>query len=147
MEEPEHLARAFFEAWAARDANRLAGMYTADAEYVRADGTSRGVDEIIAYCKEIWESFPDETATIKAVLVSPLGVTVEWTESATHTRPRKTPLGVIPPTGQGFKDAPVAEIFRFRDGKIASQHEYYDLFSMMRQLGWLGLFAKAMPKA
>lgn len=144
MEESEQLARAFFEAWAARDADRLAGIYAADAEYVRADGTSRGVDEIIGYCKEIWESFPDETATIRAVLVSPEGVTVEWTESATHTAPRKTPLGVIPPTGKGFRDAPVVEIFRFRNGKIASQREYYDLLSIMRQLGWLGFFAKAM---
>jgi hypothetical protein len=34
-------------------------------------------------------------------------------------------------------------VFRCENGKIVSQREYYDLLTMVRQLGWLPLFAGA----
>jgi len=71
-------------------------------------------------------------------------VTVEWTEDATHLGPRTTSLGVIAPTGKAFTGARIVTVFRFSDDKIASECEYYDLFSIVVQLGWLGFFAKAM---
>jgi ketosteroid isomerase-like protein len=119
-------------------------MYAPDAEYIRADGYSKGPEAIVAYLQEIAEAFPDETATIETVLVSGDAVTVEWSESATHTAPRRTEqLGFIQPTGKAFVNQRVASVFRFTDGRIVSQHEYYDLLSMLRQLGWLGLLAGA----
>ena len=41
MQDSEQLARAFFEAWGARDFDRLATLYAPGAEYyVRSDGYS-----------------------------------------------------------------------------------------------------------
>ena len=146
MQDLEQLVRASFAAFAARDFQTLEGMYAPDAEYVRSDGYSKGPEAIIAYLKEVAESFPDETATIEAVLVSDDAVTVEWKESATHTAPRRTEqLGVIEPTGKAFTNQRVATIFRFKNDKIVSQHEYYDLLSMLSQLGWLALLAGTAP--
>ncbi len=51
-------------------------MYAPDAECIRADGESRGVEAIIDYLREIAVAFPDEAATIEAVLVSGDAVTV-----------------------------------------------------------------------
>lgn len=45
-------------------------------------------------------------------------------------------MGTISPTGKAFA-VPVVEVFRFDGQLIASQHEYYDLFAIMSQLGWL----------
>ncbi len=52
---------------------------------------------------------------------------------------------MIQPTGKAFVDERVATVFRFEDDRIVSQHEYYDLLSMLRQLGWLGLITGASP--
>ena len=144
MDDLEALARSWFTAWAARDFDALADLYAVDAESVRSDGYSKGVDAIIGYAREIAEAFPDETATVQTVLVSSDAAIVEWTETATHTAPRTIEgLGTIPPTGKSFTNERVVDIFRFKDGKIVSQHEYCDLFSMLRQLGWLELIARA----
>jgi steroid delta-isomerase-like uncharacterized protein len=143
MDNLERLARAWFDALTARNYEMLAEMYAPDAEYLRSDGDSEGVDAIIAYIKKIFAAFPDEAITLHAVLVSSDAVTVEVTETATHTAPLDTErFGLIEPTGKAFTSRMV-EIFRFRDGKIVSQHEYYDLLSMFGQLGWLKLLAPA----
>src|SRR5947209_510685 len=109
----ELLVRRRFDAWASRDSEALGSLYTADAEYVRADGMSTGPAEIVQYAKDIWVSFPDETAAIQAILSSPGAATVEWVEDATHLGTRTTPLGEIAPTGRAFKGARVATVFRF----------------------------------
>jgi len=141
MQDAEQLVRSYFDAWAAGDFDALADLYTPDAEYVRSDGYSKGTDAIVAYLRDIAVAFPDETASVQAVLASPGAATVEWTEAATHTGPRTTEqFGVIEPTGKGFSNARIVTVFRFDDdGKITSQHEYYDLLSMILQLGWFGL--------
>ncbi len=133
----ERLARSWFAAWAARNFDALAAMYDPEAEYIRPDGSAKGVDAIIAYRRQVAEAFPDEIATVQAVFVSLEAVIVEWTQSATHTAPMKTRLGVVEPTGKAFKDLRVVDIFRFRDGKIISDHQYYDLLSLLRQVGWI----------
>jgi steroid delta-isomerase-like uncharacterized protein len=131
------LARSWFAAWAARTFDALAAMYDPEAEYVRPDGSIKGVDAIIAYRRQVAEAFPDEVATVQAVLVAPQAVTVEWTQSATHTGPMKTRFGIVEPTEKAFKNLPIVDIFRFRDGKIVSEHQYYDLLAMLRQVGWI----------
>lgn len=143
MEDIEQLARSWFDAWAARDFEKLIKLYAPDAEYVRADGYSKnGAGAIINYLKEVDVSFPDETATIQSILVSSDAATVEWTEDGTHTAPLKTETLTIEPTGEAITNQRVVDIFRFQDGKIASQHQYYDRLSMVRQFGWLDQLAR-----
>ena len=148
METLEALAREWFDAVAARDFDALSNLYATDAEYIRSDGYSKGRDAILSYLRSVAAAFPDEEATVEAVLVSDGGVTVEWTESATHTEPYKTEhFGVLEPTHKGYRNLRVVDIFRFSDGKITSQHEYYDLLSLMGQLGWLERFTKMTAPA
>ena len=56
--------------------------------------------------------------------------------TATHTGPLASPGGDIPPTGK-----PVAldyvEGTRFADGRIASEHVYFDQVAFLSQLGLL----------
>ncbi len=92
--------------------------------------------------RSVAAAFPDKEAMIQAVLVSGDAVTVDWTESGTHTEPYQTAyFGVLEPTDKHFTGNHVVDIFRCVDGKIVSQHEYYDLFSLTGQLGWLERFA------
>lgn len=137
MVDPAELARSWFASWAARNFDALAAMYDPEAEYLRPEGSLTGVGAIIAYRQAVARAFPDEVAVVQAVLVSPEAATVEWTQSATHTAPMNTRLGTIEPTGKAFKDLRVVDIFRFRGGKIVSEHQYYDLLALLRQVGWI----------
>ncbi|HEX6489002.1 MAG TPA: ester cyclase [Candidatus Dormibacteraeota bacterium] len=143
MADLERLVRRLFDAIEARDVEQVKAMYTADCEYVRSDGVSKGPEAIAAYLDAVAAGFPDHAYHIEAVHVAGDVLTVEWTETATHTQPFASPnLGTIPPTGKSF-EIRIAEVMRFEGERIASQHEYYDRLSLLRQLGWLGALLAA----
>ncbi len=56
--------------------------------------------------------------------------------SFTHTREMPWMLPGIPPTNRYVEVALVA-IVRFRDGKIAHEHIYWDQASVLKQIGLL----------
>ena len=144
MSESEAQVRRWFEVLHSRDFETLAGLYAPDATYVRVDGTSKGADEIVTYLRGILGAFPDHASRLDAVLPASDAVTVEWTETGTHTQPYASPLGrELAPTGRSF-EVPIVEVFRFQGDKIISQHEYYDLLSLLAQVGWLEGFVAAM---
>jgi steroid delta-isomerase-like uncharacterized protein len=132
MADLEARARAWFDTVHARDFDALALMYTPEAEYVRSDGASQGREAIVDYLKGIMGAFPDHASKIDGVLIAKDAITVEWVETATHTEP----YGTIAPTGKSF-EVRVVEVMRFDGDLIASQHEYYDLLSLLTQLGWM----------
>jgi steroid delta-isomerase-like uncharacterized protein len=145
MADYEALARGWFELVHARDWEAVAALYGADSVYRRSDGTSRGRDAHVAYLQSVVDAFPDHASTVDGVLVAGSAVTLEWTETGTHTEPYNTArFGTIPPTGQGFK-AHVVEVFRFEGEEIASQNEYYDLMTIAARLGWLAAMAGGRP--
>jgi ketosteroid isomerase-like protein len=76
----------------------------------------------------------DGHVEVSAQLSSEEGVTNECIYRGTHTGPLATPTGEIAPTGQPF-ELPFAEVWRIRDGKIASIHGYIDSGTIMQQLG------------
>lgn len=140
MEDREAQVRRLFDVMHARDPEALGSMYTADAEYLRADGTSKGREAIVSYLGALMAAFPDHASQLDAIVVAGDIVTVEWTETATHTQPYEGGmLGTIEPTGKSFA-AKIVEVLRFDGDQIASQHEYYDLLSLLGQLGWLDKF-------
>ena len=147
MDERESITRGWFDVIHARDWDALAALYTPDATYVRSDGQSRGPQAIVSYLKGILDAFPDHSSRLDGVLLAPDAATVEWTERATHTAPYTGgALGTIDPTGKAFQ-VPIVEVFRFDGARISSQHEYYDLLSLLSQVGWLELFAKVLLPA
>ena len=112
-------------------------MNTEDAEYVRSDGTSKGRTAIVDYLKGIIGAFPDHASRIDSVLISGNAVTVEWNETGTNTEAYVGLTGTIPATGKHFEER-IVEVIRFEGEQIASQHECYDLLSLLSQVGWLG---------
>ncbi len=79
-------------------------------------------------------AFPDVKLNVKNQIVSEDAVVTEFTAIGTHTGPLMTPKGEIPATGR-TAEWPVCEVCRFRNGKLASLHNYQDLGSMLQQLG------------
>src|SRR5579872_1418341 len=136
MADLERLVRRLFDAIEARDVEQVRAMYTADCKYVRSDGVSVGPEAIAAYLDGIVAAFPDHAYRIEAAHVAGDVITVDLSDTAAHTEPYLSPnLGLIAPTGKRF-ELRIAEVIRFEGELVASQHEYYDLLSLLRQVGW-----------
>jgi predicted ester cyclase len=60
----------------------------------------------------------------------------EHTGRGTHTGPLAGPTGELPPTGRRF-ELRSAELYELRGGKVARVRAYYDVATLLRQLGLL----------
>jgi steroid delta-isomerase-like uncharacterized protein len=87
-----------------------------------------------AFLQGFHSAFPDIHITVTNQVAADDQVVTEFTARGTHTRPLPMPAGEVAPTGR-VVDFTVCEVWRVRDGKLASLHNYQDVASMMRQLG------------
>jgi steroid delta-isomerase-like uncharacterized protein len=121
----------------ARDPNAVAALYAPDA--VRYDPMTpqgmKGKDAIRKYQETLTRAFRVvEARTLK--VVSTGDVTAwEWVFTLTNSGPLELPTGTLPPTNRPVK-MNGATFYRFnRDGLIAEQRDYFDIASIMQQLG------------
>src|SRR5579872_4075247 len=98
----------------------------------------RGKDALRAfYSKDFIPSMPPDTALI------PVSRTVgedqlvdEMIFSFTHTQEMHWMLPGVPPTNRRV-EVPLVAIVRFREGKLAHEHIYWDQASVLKQIGLL----------
>lgn len=95
-----------------------------------------------AYLERWTTAFPDAKAEVDRITASEDGYVVEFIGSGTNAGPLVTPLGSLPPTGRRIS-LRFAESTHVRDGKLTDTRLYFDLASMMSQLG----LAPAAPGA
>jgi steroid delta-isomerase-like uncharacterized protein len=113
----------------------VASRYTSDAVFVDPLGRRDGSEGIQAYFEEVSKAFPDLRIETSRLIEEGDSVVSEWTWRATHGGPLAMPDGSeIPATGRTV-EAPGVSVFTVQDGKIASQHDYWDNASVMSQLG------------
>ena len=94
----------------------------------------RGVDNVVA-CWQGWATaFPDSKATFHDAFVSGGTVVVEVTWKGTHRGPLETPNGQIAATGKPIKIR-ACEVFEVAGGKAKSMRHYFDMATMLQQLG------------
>jgi ketosteroid isomerase-like protein len=79
-------------------------------------------------------AFPDSRVEIRTLTVDGDRVIVEHNGRGTHRGPLVTPNGTVPATGRPV-DVPFCEVFERRDGRVASARTYFDVATMMGQLG------------
>lgn len=131
----------------APDARALVESYarTHDPQYLASDATLwhaalpepvRGREAIGAALRLLfYEAFADAEADVQTVALDGdqrLGF-IEWTFRGRHTGEF---LG-IPPTGRRV-ELPMLGIYQLADGFISGGREYYDLATLLRQMGRLG---------
>ena len=124
------------KAFSAGDWKAYKAVMKDDAIY-EEEATGRRVQGVdaIQQAVEPWKrAFPDLNATIKEIIGSgdALVVELEWT--GTHRGPLVGPFGNVPPTGKQGKLAAV-QVVRFDGDRIREIRHYFDLLSMLRQMG------------
>lgn len=130
------LARSLYEAFNTRDFDRAADMVAPDGTLTMI-GTGQTFDgpEGARQYNSMWDTaFPDGMVTVDRVIAQDECVVVEFTGRGTHTGTLTTPAGDIPATGRSVT-LQLIDVIEFADGKIKSQHSYFDTGSLMAQLG------------
>ncbi|MGH9185900.1 MAG: ester cyclase [Acidimicrobiales bacterium] len=100
---------------------------------------AHGRDELRRYYAETFlRDMPDDV-TLDRVgrVVGSAGLADELIARFTHTRELPFILPGVEPTGRSV-ELPMVAVIGFRDGKIASEHLYWDQASVLCQIGLLG---------
>ena len=132
----EDIARAYFEAVAARDPNGMAALWTAEGigDLVPV-GIFRGPAEIREFFVELFAAFPDWEFEIEQVVASAGVAAVQWRARGTF---RGAPFQGVEPNGRRIemRGCDCLEI-DVDEGKLLRNTAYYDGAAFARGLGLL----------
>jgi steroid delta-isomerase-like uncharacterized protein len=132
----ENIAREIVDAFNANDWASVKEAMAPDAVYneLGTQRTIRGPDQIAEAWQGWKQAFPDVRGTVKSMVASGNSVAVEVQYDGIHTGPLMTPNGVIPPTGKP-QSTRCAWVIDFEGDKVKESRMYFDMMTMMQQLG------------
>jgi len=121
-----------WECWSAHDMDRLLRLFTDDAVYedVTMGVVNRGGAQLRAFGEGFFSGFPDVTFELRSSFASPSGGGAEWIMRGTHTGD----LPGMPATGRRI-EVRGASIFEFTGDKIRRCSDYFDMVTLLKQLG------------
>jgi steroid delta-isomerase-like uncharacterized protein len=138
LQTPQQAAKAPVEAYNDKNWHRLRSVVTPDFVYeeVATQRRLEGVDAVIA-CWQGWaKAFPDSRATFDEVFVSESAVVLELTWYGTHTGLLDLPGGPVTPTNRPIR-LQGCQVLALRNGKAQSLRHYFDIATLLQQLGML----------
>ena len=130
------VARGVVDAFNANNWDGFRALSTTNVVY-NEFGTQRvinGPDEIIESMRGWKTAMPDATGTVTSSFASGNTVVLEVTWRGTHTGPLVSPAGTIPPSGKS-QTTPSAWIFECEEGKVRESRLYFDLMTLLTQIG------------
>ena len=101
---------------------------------VSTNRKAQGVDDVITLMKGWATAFPDSKATFEDAHVSGNTVILELTWRGNHTGVLRTPAGDVPATGKPI-EMRACQIIDVADGKTRQIRQYFDIATMMKQIG------------
>jgi steroid delta-isomerase-like uncharacterized protein len=130
-------ARRYDDAFNAQDNEVRAAHQTPDIEVVVPGGMIlRGAEEVARLVESFWEALPDGKITYQNEVAAGDTVLTEGTLSGTHTGTFRSPQGDIPASGNRVA-LRYASVKLMHDGKVASEHLYFDQLEFLQQIGAL----------
>jgi steroid delta-isomerase-like uncharacterized protein len=129
------LARRHDDAFNSQDADARMAIEAPDVEMILPGGmTLSGHEQVMQVVGAFWEALPDGKITTADRFEAGVVVVAEGTLTGTHSGTFRTPQGEIPPTGNPVT-LRYASVKRFRDGRLVSEHLYFDQVEFLQQLG------------
>lgn len=135
--------KAYFEATNARDAKKLAALYT-DGAVVKIAGApsdASGREAVAQSYEKLFGAFGDYKVAPSRVFVKGDVAIVEWAFNATHTGD----LWGIKATEKKVGSPGVDVLWFSPEGQIKEQHTYYDGGTILAQIGLSKQKARAIP--
>jgi steroid delta-isomerase-like uncharacterized protein len=142
------IAKATVTAYNEKNWNEMRDLLTADAVYDEKATSRRleGSGQIIEALQGWAQAFPDSKGTFIREFVSNDSVVLELVWKGVHTGPLQTPTGAIPASNKPI-EVPACEIFRVEGGKVSSATHYFDMLTLLNQIGVTGTAAPAKSAA
>ena len=130
----EKMLTDYIAAWNSHDVEKIATFFTEDGvhEDVAVGSVFHGKNELKAGISPMFVACPDFNLEVKAFFGIADWLAQEWVMSGTQTGNFDV-IG-IPATGKSFSIRG-ASITKLREGKIARNTDYWNLTSMLQQLG------------
>ena len=131
------VARESIECFNAGDFDRLRSLL-ADDSYEEEYSTQRrldGVDAQVGAARGWKEAFPDGQGTVHAAYADGDTVTLELTWEGTQSGPMRTPDGQELPPSNRRGTVKACQVMQVEDGKIKVTHHYFDLMTLLQQIG------------
>jgi steroid delta-isomerase-like uncharacterized protein len=134
------LAKASIIAYGNKDWDAVRRAFTPGVVYdeVSTNRKVRGIDDVLTIWKGWATAFPDSKATFENAHVSGNTVVLELTWHGRQTGPLRTATGEIPATGKPM-EMRACQIVDVVDGKTQQIRQYFDIGTMMAQLGVTGV--------
>jgi steroid delta-isomerase-like uncharacterized protein len=142
--QPIDVARESVDAFNTGDWDRLRAISHPDSveEEYSTGRHLEGIDQQLDAAKGWKRAFPDGTGTVTAAYADGPVAILEIRWEGTNTGPMTTPTGEeVPPTARHVSVS-ASEIIQVEDGRIRSTHHYFDLMTLLDQLG-MGTGGKA----
>jgi steroid delta-isomerase-like uncharacterized protein len=139
------LAKEGLEAFNKGDWDHTRGITSSNVVYVEvATGRQTSdIEKFIELAKGWRHAFPDANGTVTNALESGSTAVLEITWTGTHSGDLLTPTGdKIPPTGKKINVTAV-QVVEASGGKMTAVRHYFDLMTMLAQLGVLPAPARA----
>jgi steroid delta-isomerase-like uncharacterized protein len=137
-QDPIRVARENVEAYNAADWQRLEAALAPDVVYHEVGSQRRlqGADQTVQTYQGWKQAFPDDgRGTITNAFASGNLVLIELTWTGTQTGPFVGPGGeAFPASGKAF-NALGAQVITVEGGKIQELHQYFDLLTILQQIG------------
>jgi steroid delta-isomerase-like uncharacterized protein len=95
---------------------------------------ARGIEDNLRIARAWHDAFPDVNGEITNAFQSGDQAVLQIVWSGTHTGALVGPGGTIPPTGKKA-NVPACQVVTVRDGKIARTDHYFDVLTLLTQLG------------
>ena len=127
----------YVERYNAGDLDGVMALYADDAVQGMPDGTFKGREVIRERLAMELAACPDVVHSVRSFVSDGDFFADEWTFAGTHTGPFVMPDGTeVPPTGKRL-EVEGMEVVALRDGKIVLNTLYYDMLSVVAQMGLL----------
>ena len=138
------LAKEGIDAYNDGDWERFTAPLSSDAVYeeIATQRKVQGPDQIVEASKGWREAFPDSKGTITNVTQGADTVVLEITWQGTHTGDLVSPMGTIPPSRKRV-NLPAVQIVRFKGDKVVETRHFFDLMTLLAQIGALPMPATA----
>jgi ketosteroid isomerase-like protein len=83
------------------------------------------------------DAFPSSRVEVTTVVATEQEAVIEFVGRGTNTAPLHLPTGEVPATGRSV-ELRFCDTIQIRKGKVVRVHIYYDVMTMLRQLGLAG---------
>jgi steroid delta-isomerase-like uncharacterized protein len=95
-----------------------------------------GSAEAVEACRAWRQAFPDLTGTVTNAFEGGDWAALEIMWTGTHQGELVTPTGAVAPTGRPIT-LPGVLVARVREGRVSDMHSYFDLMTLLNQVGAL----------